>query len=191
MTEREALKLALEALEDINKLSVGENAICLPAEIDTAMDAIKEVLAQPEQEQVAYTGNGTAGREADVKPTGFFFQADKRQPEQERPPNCGTGYCSCIECVMEPEQKPVAWLYIEPDNPHLNVHYDDVDVSQFPHDEWFPVYRSPPQRKWVGLTDEEKLVANQMWRVMDADGFIKAIEAKLKQKNGYAEEKNT
>ena len=36
---------------------------------------------------------------------------------------------------------------------------------------------------WVGLTDEEKLVANQMWRVMDADGFIKAIEAKLKEKN--------
>ena len=39
------------------------------------------------------------------------------------------------------------------------------------------------QRTWVGLTDEEKLVANQMWRVMDADGFIKAIEAKLKEKN--------
>jgi hypothetical protein len=22
---------------------------------------------------------------------------------QKRPPNCGTGYCSCVECVMEPE----------------------------------------------------------------------------------------
>ena len=21
---------------------------------------------------------------------------------QKRPPNCGTGYCSCVECVMEP-----------------------------------------------------------------------------------------
>jgi hypothetical protein len=40
-----------------------------------------------------------------------------------------------------------------------------------------------PQRTWFGLTDEEKLIANQMWRVMDADGFIKAIEAKLKEKN--------
>jgi len=48
MTKDEALKLALEALEEINKLSIGENAICLPAEIDTAMDAIKEALAQPE-----------------------------------------------------------------------------------------------------------------------------------------------
>jgi hypothetical protein len=27
------------------------------------------------------------------------------QPEQKRPQNCGTGYCSCIECVMEPPQR--------------------------------------------------------------------------------------
>ena len=47
--QREALKLALEVLEEINKLSIGENAICLPAEIDTAMDAIREALAEPEQ----------------------------------------------------------------------------------------------------------------------------------------------
>jgi hypothetical protein len=49
-----ALKQALDALEEINKLSVGENSISLPAEIDTAMDAIKAVLAQPEQEPVAW-----------------------------------------------------------------------------------------------------------------------------------------
>ena len=30
-------------------------------------------------EPVAYTGNGTAGREADVQPTGFFFQMPKRE----------------------------------------------------------------------------------------------------------------
>ena len=48
---REAMKLALEALEEINKLSIGENAICLPAEIDGAMDALRERLAQPEMNQ--------------------------------------------------------------------------------------------------------------------------------------------
>jgi hypothetical protein len=26
---------------------------------------------------------------------------------QKRPQNCGTGYCSCIECVMEPAQPTV------------------------------------------------------------------------------------
>lgn len=50
----EALKLALEALEEVNKLSIGKNAICLPAEIDTAMDAIREALAEQQQEPVAW-----------------------------------------------------------------------------------------------------------------------------------------
>lgn len=49
MTDRELMQQALEALEEINKLSVGENAICLPAEIDTAMDALRDRLAQPNE----------------------------------------------------------------------------------------------------------------------------------------------
>lgn len=40
------MKQALEALEEINKLSVGENAICLPAEIDGAMDALRAAIEQ-------------------------------------------------------------------------------------------------------------------------------------------------
>jgi hypothetical protein len=49
MTDREIMQQALEALEEINKLSIGENAICLPAEIDGALDALRDRLAQPEQ----------------------------------------------------------------------------------------------------------------------------------------------
>ena len=49
MTDREIMQQALEALEEINKLSIGENAICLPAEIDTAMDALRERLARPNE----------------------------------------------------------------------------------------------------------------------------------------------
>ena len=45
---RKAAEMALEALEEINKLSVGENAICLPAEIDCAMEALRQALAQKE-----------------------------------------------------------------------------------------------------------------------------------------------
>jgi hypothetical protein len=32
-------------------------------------------------------------------------QARTPAPVQKRPQNCGTGYCSCIECVMEPAQR--------------------------------------------------------------------------------------
>lgn len=56
-----------------------------------------------------------------------------------------------------------------------------------------------PQRTWVGLTDEDRQAAFESMPNM-LDGFLKtwgwlhfskAIEAKLKQKNGYAEEQNT
>ncbi len=60
------------------------------------------------------------------------------------------------------------------------------------------VYRNT-QREWVGLTDaeiyseggkHEKFAKNgNEW--FDRGSFARAIEAKLKQKNGYAEEKNT
>jgi hypothetical protein len=53
----EAMKLALEALEEINKLSTGENAICLPAEIDGAMDALRAAIEDAEKPWVkTYAG---------------------------------------------------------------------------------------------------------------------------------------
>jgi len=74
---------------------------------------------------------------------------------------------------------PVMWVYIEPNNPHLHVHCDDVDRSQFPDDEWVPVYKQPT-REWVGLTDEEvNQIADSEWE----EAFVRLIEAKLKEKN--------
>ena len=53
---RRAAEMALEALEEINKLSVGEKAICLPAEIDGAMEALRQALAQPDLANVGEVG---------------------------------------------------------------------------------------------------------------------------------------
>ena len=54
------------------------------------------------------------------------------------------------------------------------------------------LYTTPPQRTWVGLTDEEK---SELWEISRAAlpryaTYSSLVEAKLKQKNGYAEEKN-
>ena len=79
--ERKVIELALEALTYIyTETTADEDEL-----IDQAITAIKEALAQPEQEPVTYSGNGTAGREADARPTGFFFQMPKpvAQPEQD------------------------------------------------------------------------------------------------------------
>ena len=55
MTDRELMKQALEALEQINELSKGENAIALPGEIDGAMEALHAALNAPEPEWVGLT----------------------------------------------------------------------------------------------------------------------------------------
>ena len=120
---KEALKLALEALE----MFCEHGAILRPIE---TRDAIKEALAQPEQEPVAYgmwdTMLGYGGRM-------MMVRLDKGQ--------------------------------------------DGCTV---------PLYATPPQRTWVGLTDEEVLkfrdiVPNTLG--YDLIEFAQAIEAKIKEKN--------
>jgi hypothetical protein len=84
----------------------------------------------------------------------------------------------------QPEPEPVAWMYVNADGECEQIEYgevlDDPSVT--------PLYTAPPQREWQGLTDEEV----GMLTVFDglhhvevpllAD-FIRAIEAKLKEKN--------
>jgi len=51
--------------------------------------------------------------------------------------------------------------------------------------EWRPLYTTPQQRTWVGLTDEE--INDLVHSHDDFDGlweFADAVEAKLKEKNG-------
>ena len=45
-----------------------------------------------------------------------------------------------------------------------------------------------PPRTWVGLTDDDEIDWEEGGNLKD---LVKAIEAKLKDKNGYAVEKNT
>jgi hypothetical protein len=57
--------------------------------------------------------------------------------KQERPQNCGTGYCSCIECVMEQEQgEPVAWPTLTADErealERFNETYEDGEGYDVP-----------------------------------------------------------
>ena len=53
--------------------------------------------------------------------------------------------------------------------------------------ETLPLINFTKQKEWVGLTDEDEID----WDGGDLKSLIKAVETKLKQKNGYAEEKNT
>ena len=171
MTEREALKLALEALESCDAAHITDGGRQWYDEklVDKAITAIKESLANEALEKMA-----------------------------ENARELGLDY--------EPEQEPVAWLLTDKNINSLQVdsiqrlidrlkhaHHTDLCVRINGQDEWFQadwlkhmVRATPPQRTWVGLTDEERkdtLQSVNTGFVVDASVVALAIEAKLKEKN--------
>jgi hypothetical protein len=133
MTKDEALKLALEALENISTALREDDVLGSDSELMlNAITAIKEALAQPAQEPVAW------------------INAEKRTFEWNG---------------------PVLWN--TPTVASLNK---------------IPLYTAPQQRPWVGLTELERAeIANLKWwdweDSFDIEGFARAIEAKLREKN--------
>jgi hypothetical protein len=119
------------------------------------------------------------------------------QPEQKKPQNCGTGYCSCIECVMKPTQgqgEPNIQSYLEKDNSQFKfsdyesdgMHHNKAaqqepvgKFAKFTDGIWREVtdgspgvslYTTPPQRKPLTVEQIEKCIeaADTKW----ADAFV-------------------
>jgi hypothetical protein len=80
MTKDEAMKLALEALEESKTYN---DTMEFHDRKNKAITVIKEALAQPVQ-LVTWTGNGSAERRDIEAPTGYFFQVDRRTQPDER-----------------------------------------------------------------------------------------------------------
>jgi hypothetical protein len=88
-----------------------------------------------------------------------------------------------------PEQAPVAWGVFE-GNLH-DMFFNQEEAQEMAdlkgtHAEVRPLYATPPQRTWVGLTDEE-IEASKPTRSNDAVVWELAVEwaeAQLKEKNG-------
>jgi hypothetical protein len=98
------------------------------------------------------------------------------------------------EALAQPEQRsankhlePVAWRapnWGHGDDEWVYRDFDDpvliADGKPSPNNE--ALYTTPPQRTWVGLTDEELELLNDCGDT-DSYKFARAIEAKLKEKN--------
>jgi hypothetical protein len=85
----EAMRQALEALEQINQLSIGENAIALPGEIDGAMDNLRAAIEQAEK-PVAWMYVNTDGECEEIEYGQCEFDDPSIQllytaPRQEQP----------------------------------------------------------------------------------------------------------
>ena len=81
------------------------------------------------------------------------------------------------------QQEPVAWLSTDCIGERYLCFTKPKD-----NDPVQPLYTTPPKREWVGLTDEEihEVTSKKWWDWEDAfdiEGFSRAIEAKLREKN--------
>jgi hypothetical protein len=175
MTKDEVLDLALEALELNNDewKSLADSGDCgywnaedqdHYKQTNEAITAIKQARSAPVHsaergEPVAwrwknngedkwlneyvYLDRGGPDCPEECEP---LYTTPPAEPVQKRPQNCGTSYCSCIECVMEPApsvatllvQEPVAWMYKDK--------YGNLNQSSSPTvpPDSFPVYTTLP-----------------------------------------------
>ena len=185
MTEREVLKLALEALKHY------EQAGLATLKTIDAFTAIKEALAQPEQIPPSAYSNT---HQTEQEPDGYVQKVIDALYENGDPVSVEAA--ELLERIAKPEQEPVAWrgynwghspddwVYRDFDDPILDGNGNNVGQ---------PLYTTPPQRTWVGLTDEElrvienKINPNMRWRSSDEEGItlypqeyyelVRAIEA--------------
>lgn len=86
--------------------------------------------------------------------------------------------------LAQPEPEPVAWITVKE-----TWVLPKIVLSETKKDGWKPVYTSPPQREWVGLTDEERndcLVEADPCEALaepEARQLMEEVESKLKEKN--------
>jgi hypothetical protein len=60
------------------------------------------------------------------------------------------------EALAQPEQDPVAWMYTSKwKGNELFITRYQSELTTYKADEVWPLYKSPPKRLWVGLTEEE------------------------------------
>jgi hypothetical protein len=91
---------------------------------------------------------------------------------------CGHGWLRGEQCeICNAAQEPVTTVTSETGNPDVTMswwHEPPLPVGT-------PLYTFPPQRPWVGLTDDDKYefaAAQHSW-----EDLCLAVEAKLKEKN--------
>lgn len=149
----DAMKQALEALEEVNKLSIGENAICLPAEIDGAMDALRAAIEQAQglADKVPARGTlleQTLGKVWDEMPHAALMDALVG----------GTGVMlgdkriDPASIYKQPDQEPVAWMHPSWIDPDTRGWASD-SFNAIPIEGWVPVYTAP--RQWQELTKDD------------------------------------
>ena len=162
MTKDEVLQQALEALNKLTDVFLdtegnhGDYEQKALNQGNKTILAIKKALAQPEQDQFKPDWNTEA------------VLVEEMQRMAKR--------IEKLEALAQPEQEPVAWMDEDGDVLSASI----VDGKGLRN---IPLYTSPPQREWVGLTDDEIDSALGVYDSFGGRLDARKIEAKLKEKN--------
>lgn len=92
------------------------------------------------------------------------------------------------EALAKKEQgEPVAYINIEKRRLEWAYDYISWDTPTVVNLPRIPLYATPPQRTWVGLTDEEITALESATDTFEFPQTVRAIEAKLKTLNNLKE----
>ena len=168
---RQALELALDWIK-----KQPEETPDSKYDVDTRYVVIREIeaaLAQPDQDEVDIRSR-LYQRIHELETQ--LARGEQDWIERERAVGYREGHQNALKQMAQPEQEPVAWVvYSSAEN---DIVWADKGKRLKQNT---PLYTTPPQRTWVGLTDEERKDLCRSWSSpMDA---IYATEAKLKDKN--------
>ena len=87
------------------------------------------------------------------------------------------------EALAQPAQEPVAWMRPSEEgyDSAFRDHSTVMGCTGNPWTGWIPLYTTPPQRPWVGLTRSDRKEIERL--SVYVEGAIAITEAKLKEKN--------
>ena len=94
---------------------------------------------------------------------------------------CREAITALKEVLAQPKQEPVAWFYLH----NCKAYFTTEPSEDMDGNYWTPLYTSPPQRTWVGLTTDERdrftyIDAKDKARFRKHSDYI---ETTLKEKN--------
>ena len=98
---------------------------------------------------------------------------------------------AALRQALETEQEPVAWITDGGKGElwwYQSSKFDEEGNLIGPNPDDIPLYTAPPQREWVGLTDQEinSVCYKRDWTAPWTNTtFARAIEAKLREKNKW------
>ena len=177
MTDRELMQQALDALVEVEQTLKQISAFKIYPKYYEAIEALRARLAQPEQqhsEQWWKHEVSNAYAEGYEKGRVMCGCGDQIMPDDGA--ECG----NCVTARNAVKPQPVAQVHVAEDyHPHV-IWAEGINAVCFDQEY---LYITPPQREFIGLTDEEMMMIYGQNHEGKKYSFGRAIEAKLKEKN--------